>query len=487
MNRILIEKKYNKQLNIFLGIYITLCLIFALLFNGFFVKPKAYSENNSFSCLVVSDKNYAGTTSNYSKNYNFNVHSDTVFYYMPTVTRIYVDSNNYTKYMFCYVPIGRSNSSSNTISISSTHVSGDNYGDNIRDYNYIPMNLAYEEISNSLGHSNYIKSKGFFLGIDAKSDGIVDSMISTIGNYENIQYIDNIDDLQKWLNGDDTVVKTGDPENPTLPEDDSLPVPQKLGTDIQNDNVGTPPFLSGSWENPSSIYASYDASDVEVEIQYKPVFQLYKKMFNLKLAKVSSNEWLPVTKTQISNNTFNRFILYNAKTGYPNPFDSQTLHSGSLTDDVENIGNSSGYTDMFNPISARIANGTNWRIRYVVDNKTSLWVVFHVNSVGSLKNEESVSFENASGDPVSADDVNYTNSAQTTTVDKLNVNNFFDSLSNAINGIFNTTNNSFSAQDTDGSKGFYAMFKATFEKFPVFWTFFCLGLIVAILLRILGR
>lgn len=56
-----------------------------------------------------------------------------------------------------------------------------------------------------------------------------------------------------------------------------MPVPQKLGTDIQNDDVGTPPFISGSWENPRDLIASYEASNIQAEIQYKPTFQLYKR------------------------------------------------------------------------------------------------------------------------------------------------------------------------------------------------------------------
>lgn len=299
--------------------------------------------------------------------------------------------------------------------------------------------------------------------------------------FDNVEYVNSDNDLIDFLNGNDSVVNSGNPFDDSTIQDDSLPVPQELGTDIQNDNLGTPPFISGVWKNPSDLLEAYSREDIIIDIQYKPMFQYYKNFFNLKAGRGLSENWIDIYSGSIG--TYDRWIRYNAESGYPDS--NSTILASNMASDIINVANSSGI-DNYSPRSTQIDNGSTWRCRYRVGNKASLWVVFNINSVGSLSNKESISFQNNSGDAVPASDVNYENSSQTSNSSNTNLGNFFDNLSANISSIINSTNNAFNSTDSN-TGGFFGFFKSFFDKFPQMYALLILGLAVAILLRILGR
>lgn len=298
---------------------------------------------------------------------------------------------------------------------------------------------------------------------------------------QEIEYVDNLEDLVKFLNGDDSVIKKSENPFDNNVEDDSLPVPQELGTDIQNDSLGTPPFISGVWKNPSSLLASYDAQEINIDIQYKPTYMYYKKVFNLKIGKYSSSDYIDVYNGSLGS--LNRWIRYNAESGYPSGTNETNV--SNMVNDIDLVAAENNISS-YSPRSTQIDNGTRWRIRYRIGNKTSLWVVFNINSVGSPTSKETISFENASGDSVSPGNVNYNNSSQTSNSNNLSLSNFFDNLSANIQNIVSSVSSLFDNTDNN-TGGFFGFFKELFNKFPQFYAFLILGLLLAILLRILGR
>lgn len=300
-------------------------------------------------------------------------------------------------------------------------------------------------------------------------------------DFDNIQYVTSYEDLYKYLvDHDSSVVKIGNPFDDTI-EDDSLPVPQELGTDIQNDSLGTPPFISGVWKNPDSLLASFEASTINVDIQYKPTYLYYKKVFNIKIGKYSSSEYIDIYNGSLGS--LNRWIRYNAENGYPSGTNETNV--SNMVNDIDLVASDNNIVS-YAARSTQIDNGSKWRIRYRIGNKTSLWVVFNINSVGSPTSKETVSFENASGDSVSPEDVNYNNSSQTSNSNNLTLGNFFDNLSANIQNIVSSVSSLFNNTDNN-TGGFFGFFKELFNKFPQFYAFLVLGLLLAILLRILGR
>ena len=103
--------KYNRQFNILLVMYCILCLVFALLFNGFFVNPKAYNgEFNVSVDMSLSGYNHNGTvggssTLNISGSSKF---SKAIFYFGDDLkeyinTAVFTNDNLSCEEAFCLV------------------------------------------------------------------------------------------------------------------------------------------------------------------------------------------------------------------------------------------------------------------------------------------------------------------------------------------------------------------------------------------------
>lgn len=319
-----------------------------------------------------------------------------------------------------------------------------------------------------LGYDN---SYGVFFIRNENSIFIDGSSYSIVMNSDqDLEYVYNSNDVKKYFEGDDSVLNLGDPDNNTI-EDNSLPVPQALTCDLKNNDEGAPRFIAGSWKNPEALLSSFDASSINIEIQYKPKLQFYKKLFDLKLGIGQSSKWLDVYSGSIQN--VKSWVSYmNLSENNPTSSGTQFCKNGksdiSLIASLNNIENYSSHVELM--------NGSSWRCRYVVNGKSSLWVVYGVDSINALgrptNSGDNISFENASGDSVSSSDVNYDNSSMTSpNYEDLS---FIGKLSYNINQLFENLKSFFSPQDSNN--GFYVFFAKVFEQFPIFWALFILGL-----------
>lgn len=459
------KKKYERFLYILLSAYTLLVMIFMLLLNGFFVKSKAYNGNFPITkfrskCEIDGSLGIVDLTFTASNN-------SKVIYIVDEN-----DLNNEPSYIYLF---------------GTPNLIGDLVVNQSNGYGwYSSVLYTYNKYAANdiIGNGNFFDEDliGYRITLNSLNNGqpFITDFYETSNN---IEYVNSFEDAKKYIyKNDDSVVNTGNPINPPLPEDDSLPVPQALTLDLKNNENAYPPFLSGSWSNPNSLLASYDASDVQIEVQYKPNFQYYKKIFDIKLGSGQSDDWISVNTDSIDN--FKKWtIVLNNSNNLPPDGDGVYVRSGS--DDIAHVASQHSISNYSNHVES--LNGTKWRCRYIVGNKTSLWVVYGLKSINkfgrpSLSGDE-VTFENASGDPVSAEDVKYTNSSYTEQdYDSMS---FLGKIRYDIDNLFTSLKSFFIPQDQ--GNGFYGFFGRVFEQFPIFWALFVLGLVVAILLRIFGR
>lgn len=481
--KIKFQRKYNKCINILLAIYVTLCLVLSLLFNSFFIKTKAFSDGFSYSISETATEN-GNIIGQKTTTVTSQGRTKAIFCTDPELKEI-IDNlvaSEYGEGMVGTLIRVRTPEQGLGGTLSSTSTGG---GVNAQKYYFVnethPTLYAYFQKYNI--NLNFEDRSGVVeLYLNGVNASFPDQIIST-KLLDDVEFVNNGDDLRKYINdNDDSVVNIGNPDNPQLPEDDSLPVPQALTCDLKNNDESAPRFISGSWTNPSSLLASYDAEKINIEIQYKPKLQFYKRLFDLKLGVGTTSMWLPVTKMKLSEIS-NWTSYMNLSDNNPDS-DGKSFHKNGK-EDIQNI----ALQNDFNSYSSHVEllNGTTWRCRYEVNGNTSLWVVYGVDSINQFgrpsNSGDNISFENASGDSVSAEDVEYNNSNMTDKdYDNLSL---LGKIRYDLDNLFTSLKSFFNPVDNDN--GFYAFFGKVFEQFPIFWTLFILGLVVAILLRIFGR
>ena len=470
-------KKYNRQINIFLALYCVLCLIFLLLFYGFFITPKAYNDNTSVEIhLNFSGQNQEGVSISGQATKTLDTGNG---------RSIFLFDNNlnfgtppYQTFLdgFAFLSTETFN-----ITTNSANYNPDWIGPYI-DENGTANNYLYNYLISFSGYNSNWNSTYFYnttvLTYGDGSKTTINRGPSVVGE---IEYVTSVEDAIKYLNGDDSVAQVGNPLDTILPEDDSLPVPQSLTCELNNNNGSYPRFIGGSWSNPNNLLASYDASDVEIEIQYKPKLQFYKKVFDLKLSIAQSDKWLDVCKMPISQ--VENWVSY-LNLSENNQSTSDKVFRKNGKSDIEYIATANNIVNFSSHVES--LNGTSWRCRYIVGGNTSLWVVYGVDSLNRfgrpINKGDNITFENASGDSVSASDVDYNNSDMTEPTEQ---NTFLGRLKYNLDGLSESLNSFFTP--SDNGNGFYKFFSNVFREFPEFWILFTLGLVIAILLRILGR
>ena len=341
---------------------------------------------------------------------------------------------------------------------------------------------------------NGLDAIGYSLDSDALMDGSWFSGVSSISQVKvkgnivpinSIQYVTSFNDLKKYLiDRDDSVVIEGDPFNPPVTQDNSLPVPQSLSCDLHNSYNASNPFIEGSWKNPDN--ASWDAikDDVKIHIQYKPKFQFYKRFLSVKDGQRTANQYIELgnEKNENKNHWVNAF---------PNTpqLKANYIKFETLQQDMVDVARMVGAGEEFYPGGATLLNGTKWRIRYEMpDGRVSYWVVYGVNSIGDVKSSDTVSFQDNEDNVVSSDAVNYQNSWQTDpnnyNPDTIN-NSLLSRLRQALNDIQSLPND-MNTVANEGSS-FAKFLQTVWQKFPEIYVIFIGGLIIAIILRILGR
>lgn len=262
-----ITRRHNRLLNILLALYVTLCLIFALLYNGFFIKPKAYTMNDNaditFSGTCSGGETYNQTGTLYT-NYTLQPERGIFFYNeeLEEMMGTYVN-NRFSSWSqssgLCYVYYG----------------GGINYNVNYSSIDGAPSALhRFQAIGvyNGANYNPFIKEFGFndnnIPGCDYVYGGVEGQNVYGFNLTSDIQYVDNGEDLYKYLVlEDDSVVKTGDPTHPVEVESSNIPTPQKVK--IIND--GKCPTIA--WDNPKRALQFGDK--LKVKIDFKPTFTLW--------------------------------------------------------------------------------------------------------------------------------------------------------------------------------------------------------------------
>lgn len=559
--KIYIQRKYNKCINILLAIYVILCLVLSLLFNGFFIKTKAY--NGSFTEQIeMSCSGYAGandtpiggsTTLNITGSNN---NSKGVFYFgedLKEFMNTSVFSDNFSVHdAFCYV-----------------------YYNSTYSYTSPVDNLTNNgaESSTFLNNNNITGFTATLLYLD-KSFNLNNpsqKLVTTTSLETDVDYVDNLTDLQKFLNGDYTVVNHGNPSKPTTTQDGNLPTPQKVNLwDSAQNCAGL------TWDNPKSInkYIKELGDNVGIEIEWKPSIALTFGM--LTVDSLTSSEWLPVYKGVISKSgsLINAFVskknnnarLDNNLNGYNYEIDDKYIFTPTTNDNdyLEQIaknnhvrlwyanednvtGGSLNESDVRSfkkntlddsnelmtnknvvggeaetPVGEEGVNvapsgiskldliqgiitgvgkvgkwifdsfqidTSNYRVRYYVkdgnDYTVSNWVDakrgYDTNE--NAKEPTNVNFTDSNNNPVS--NPTYLPSNQVTSSDS-NSNSWWDRFYTENNNVLANLQIAF-ANFTADSGDFFGFFRALFTEFPEFYIFLCMGLGLAIMLRILGR
>lgn len=304
-------------------------------------------------------------------------------------------------------------------------------------------------------------------------------------SHEDWQFVTSLQDAKSYLiDGDNSVVIEGDPANPPVTQDNMLPVPQSLTCDLHNSYTASNPYIEGSWENPKN--ASWDAikNDVKIHIQYKPKFQFYKRFLSVKDGQRSAHQYIELGKV----NNENKNIWINAFPNTPAVAEN-VIKFESLQQDMIDVSRMVGAGEIFYSGGATLLNGTKWRVRYELpDGRVSYWAVYGVNSIGDVKSSDTVTFQDNEDNVVSSDAVNYKNSWQTDpnnyNPDTIN-NSLLSRLRQALNDIQSLPSDMNSVANEGSS--FANFLKMVWEKFPEIYILFIGGLIIAIILRILGR
>lgn len=325
----------------------------------------------------------------------------------------------------------------------------------------------------------------------ARNNGISDSVpfyLNTILNKSfpdlntstvipEVDYVKGIENLKKWLQGDNSVVQHGDPNNPPVTQDNTLPVPQSLTCDLHNRYTGSTPLIIGGWSNPSN--ASFDAikDTVKIHIQYKPSFQFYKRFFAVKDEIVTARDWINLGTSE--NNNRNKWV--NAFPNTPQT-DTNVIKFETLQSDMQMVASYNNNDSR----DATLANGTSWRVRYEMpDGRVSYWAVYNIKAIGKMTYADDVTFQDNNDNVVSSDAVSYQNSEQTDPQNQDRDNSLLGRLKTALNNIQSLPKDMQTVADEGSS--FANFLKKVWDKFPEIYILFIGGLIIAIILRILGR
>lgn len=292
-----------------------------------------------------------------------------------------------------------------------------------------------------------------------------------------VDYVKGIENLKKWLQGDNSVIQHGDPNKPPVTQDNSLPVPQSLTCDIHNKYTGSNPFLIGGWSNPAN--ASFDAikDSVKIHIQYKPRFQYYKRFLSVKDEVVSARDWIDLGT--VENNNKNKWINC-----FPNTpqTENNIIKFETLQSDMQTIAS----TNNLYAGGATIDNGSSWRVRYEMpDGRVSYWAVYNIKAIGKVSYADDVTFQDNEDNVVSSDAVSYQNSNQTDPENQDRDNSLLGRLKIALNNMQSLPKDMQNVADEGSS--FANFLKKVWDKFPEIYILFIGGLIIAIILRILGR
>lgn len=578
--KIYIQRKYNKCINILLAIYVVLCLVMSLLFNGFFVKTKAFTDGTSFtiSYTCITNDNIVSTT---DIRYDFTGNTRFIFYSDPDFKELITNKMS-----------GRLNADVDLscIQIAKTNrpeIYGGSYTttnvSQVGPYNAFAQNLYFlvfdddiKEYFSSKGYTfNNIQGYPYYIFFTVNGANIPGVSYKNIGGEllsEDVQYIDTPENLYKYMiQNNDDVVKTGDPFSPIVTEDGNIPTPQKVNLwDSAQNCAGL------TWENPNSInkYVKDLGDNVGVEIEWKPSIALTLGM--LTVDSLTSSEWLPVYKGVISKSgsLINAFVskkndnarLDNNLNGYNYEIDDKFIFTPTLNDNdyleqiaknnhvrlwyanednvvggslndsevksfkKNNINDSNELKTTKNVIGGEVESEygdeginvapsgiskldliqgiitgvgkvgkwifdsfqidtSNYRVRYYVKDgnnySVSNWVDARrgYDTNENAKEPTNVNFTDSNNNPVS--NPTYLPSNQVTSSDS-NSNSWWDRFYNENNNVLANLQTAFANFTTD-SGDFFGFFRALFTEFPELYIFLCMGLGLAIMLRILGR
>ena len=511
MTKKLIEKRYNRVLNILLGVYVVLCLVFALLFNGFFVKPKAFTDGTnyiiSYNLIAYDDANCQT-----SVKYSWSGNSKYIFYYDDDFNDILnsVVSANLNKQVTCScIRISKTNQDSIIGGSVSTSVVSQ-----LGPYSAAAQQIYAISFDNSTIY-NYFRDKGYALdpvagypywvnfvvnGSDINSNKVIGGELVS----EDVQYIDSPENLYKYMvENNDDVVKEGNPNKVTL--DNTLPLPQKVS--ISEVPIVAPYVPSGqngasiqaSWVNPNK-FGDDDLNELCVQVKFSATYKAYSSILGIPKGKFNT-PFTDVKTININNPNVNKmidhYISYGINDipmsividsqGYNKTFTSyeDTALFNNVTSTFSSNGlDPFGYTP--NHTVYELIKGTKFSIRYKLGNKVSYWV--DVNYSGNNVTSNETTFSDNNNKSVDPEDVNYDYAANSINPNdnSLSIMNFFDKLSSNIGSIFSSTNQYFD-DASQGTGSFFNFFKAFWDEFPAFFALLLLGLVIAILLRILGR
>lgn len=493
-------KKYNRQINIFLALYCVLCLIFLLLFYGFFITPKAYNDNTSVEIhLNFSGQNQEGVSISGQATKTLDTGNG---------RSIFLFDNNlnfgtppYQTFLdgFAFLSTETFN-----ITTNSANYNPDWIGPYI-DENGTANNYLYNYLISFSGYNSNWNSTYFYnTTVLTYGDGTKTTINRGPSVVGEIEYVTSVEDAIKYLNGDDSVAQKGDPFNPPVTQDNSLPVPQQV-------SVSEPPTLNwkalgqnsiptiqASWVNPSN-FGEDDLSNLEVQVKYQPTFKAYSAILGIPKGKftTSTSDILTININNPNNGQFiDHYITYMDipasivldNNGFNKTFSSYEDESvlSLVNDTLSSNGLDSWGANLPNHTNIEFIKGTKFSIRYKLGNRVSYWV--DVNYSGNNVTSNDTSFSDNDNNAVDSEDVNYQYAANSKNPDddSITIFNFFDKLSDSLNDLFNTSENYF-ANAKAGTGQFYNFFKEFWDLFPAFFALFLLGLLIAIILRIFGR
>ena len=310
-----ITRRHNRLLNILLALYVILCLIFALLMNGFFVKPKAFTNDFSWEITGTCINNGGYGTNTRTVRYTSNGRTKAIFYTDPNFIELLNDvisANNQTEITATCVMI-RARDRDLGGTITETEISSEggsvpalrnnslflDRGTTL--YNYF-TDLGYE--LPPISGRSYIVSYMVNGTVDNSPDNIYTAEFAS-----DVEFVDNAKDLKSYLvDGDDSVINVSNPDNPPIVEDSSIPTPQKVK--IIND--GKCPTIA--WENPKRALQFGDK--LKVKIDFKPTFTLWMGLSPISEDLVC-NEWIVAFEDFLNNhNAFS--IKQNSASQIPN-------------------------------------------------------------------------------------------------------------------------------------------------------------------------
>lgn len=314
-----ITRQHNRLLNILLALYVTLCLIFALLWNGFFINSKALeiTANNSIDFSIT----YNGNTGygNYSCNAT-NLPSRICILNDEQILGLFEDNTFQGGTVIAYRNVGLG------------------YGPptpNVGYAPYVSYSFSNSAVNNKLlqfdsEYTDYM-SLIWLAGQWHETTDPNSKLIQVdVLNKSEIGYVNTLDDLKAYMkNGDETKVEYSDPNNPPVVESSNIPTPQK----VQILDNGENPMIV--WDNPKTALKFGDK--LNVEIQFKPTFSLWQDLSFTE--SVICRNWLEAFKGKLDNhNAFcvlknSDSVLNNNLNGYNVIFDDNYIFDTSPVTD----------------------------------------------------------------------------------------------------------------------------------------------------------